>query len=448
MANPTGVYDDVLEAIDAAYEAQQILMRDFTTEDRDRFIDAIKQAFLEIVEQETIAEFEETGYGRLDQKIVKNIGTISTSENTSSVDSVVMASSKGLTVEYYAPYGLCGALTPVTNGLVTIASNTMTMLAAGNSIIFNCHPAAKLAGAKAVALVNKAITQAGGPANIATMAKEPTKESLDAILESPKVVLIIGTGSEEMVKIIMKSQKKVIAAGPGNPPTIVDESADLALAAEWLTFAVPFENNMLCITEKEIFVHEKVYDVFIKALTSKEGRQVRVLTAAETEKVLATALIPLDNGKYAANKKFVGKDANIILSAAGVEPSEGDLQMALVEVGADHPFVLTEQMMPIIPVVKVASYEEAAAGAVKAECGYRHSAAIWSNDWNHINDFGRRIQTSIFVANGATIAATGLGGTGNGSATIATTTGEGVTTAKTFTRVRRFSLGAGGGYIV
>jgi len=443
--NQTGVFENVNDAIDAAYEAQAILMRDFTTEDRDRFIEAIKQAFLGIVEQETRAEFEETGYGRLDQKIVKNIGTISTTENTSSVDSVVMASSKGLTVEYYAPYGLCGALTPVTNGLVTVASNTMTMLAAGNSIIFNCHPAAKLAGAKAVALVNRAVIDAGGPANIATMPKEPTKETLDAILESPKVSLIIGTGSEEMVRIIMGCSKKVIAAGPGNPPTIIDESADIEKAAFWLSFAVPFENNMLCITEKEIFVLAGAYDAFLAAMVEKG---VRILTAEEAEKVTATALIALEGGKHVADKKFVGKDANFILEAAGVTPSDYDLQLAFVEVAADHPFVVTEQMMPIVPVVKCATFEEAVEGAIVAEGGCRHSAAIWTNDWKHANEFGRRIQTTVFVQNGATIAATGLGGTGNGSATIATFTGEGITTAKTFTRVRRFAMGDGGGYIV
>ena len=356
-----------------------------------------------------------------------------------------MTSSKGVTVEFYAPYGLCGALTPVTNGLVTVACNTMTMLAAGNSIIFNCHPAAKLAGAKAVKLVNKSIIEAGGPANIATMAAEPTKESLDAILESPKVALIIGTGSEEMVRIIMKSSKKVIAAGPGNPPTIIDESADIAKAAHWLSFAMPFENNMLCITEKEVFVLDKVYDKFLAAMVEKGAR---ILNAEETEKVTATALIPMESGIPVANKKYIGQNANLILEAAGVRPSEGDLQLALIEVAADHPFVIAEQMMPIIPVVKCASFEEAVNGAVAAEHGFRHSAAVWSNNWDHVIEFGKRIDTAVFAHNGATIAATGLGGTGNGSATIATTTGEGVTTAKTFTRIRRFAMGDGGGWIL
>jgi propionaldehyde dehydrogenase len=445
MSDELGVFAQVEDAIDAAYEAQKILIRDYTTEDRDRFIKAIQSAFLEIVEEETRAEFEETGYGRLDQKIVKNIGTISEAETTESLNATVMASGKGVTVEFYAPYGLCGALTPVTNGLVTVASNTMTMLAAGNSIIFNCHPAAKLAGAKAVKLVNRSVIEAGGPANIATMAAEPTKASLDAILESPKVALIIGTGSEEMVKIIMKSSKKVIAAGPGNPPTIIDETADVAKAAHWLSFAVPFENNMLCVTEKEFFVLEKVYDEFVAAMVEKGAR---VLTAEEAEKVTATALIPTESGIPVANKKYVGKDANVILEAAGVTPNKDDLMLALIEVDAEHPFVIAEQMMPIIPVVKCQTFAEAVDGAVAAERGCRHSAAIWTNDWHHALEFGKRINTSIFVQNGATVAATGLGGTGNGSATIATYTGEGVTTAKTFTRIRRFAMGDGGGWIL
>lgn len=445
MTDELGVFTKVEDAIDAAYEAQKILVRDYTTEDRDEFIQAIQTAFLEIVEAETIAEFEETGYGRLDQKITKNIGTISEAETTADLEAKVMASSKGVTVEYYAPYGLCGALTPVTNGLVTVASNSMTMLAAGNTIIFNCHPAAKQAGAKAVRLVNKSVIEAGGPANIATMAAEPTKESLDAILESPKVSLIIGTGSEEMVKIIMKSSKKVIAAGPGNPPTIIDESADIEKASFWLSFAIPFENNMLCITEKEIFVLDKVYDQFLAAMREKG---VRLLTAEEADKVTATALVALDDGRHAADKRYVGKDANVILEASGVTPSEGDLLLCLIEVAKDHPFVLTEQMMPIVPVVRCSSFAEAMDAAVVAECGYRHSAAVWTNDWKHANEFGKRIDTSVFVHNGATVAATGIGGTGNGSATIATTTGEGVTTAKTFTRVRRFAMGDGGGWVL
>ena len=440
-----GVFDDVYEAIDAAYEAQKILMRDYTTMDRDRFIDQIKKEFLAIINEETIKEFNETGYGRIDEKLKKNYGSIADCKNTSCLKTEVFASSQGLTVEYSAPFGLVGALTPVTNGIATVACNAMTMVAAGNSIVFNCHPAAKQAGAMAVTLVNKAIIQAGGPPNLAVMCKEPTTDSLHAIMDSPKVRLLIGTGSESMVKLLMGSNKKVIAAGPGNPPTIVDETADIKFAAKSLYENVPFENNMLCVLEKEAFVVESVYEEFMDEMVKLGSR---ILTDEEVEKVIAASLIKGENGKYSANKKMVGQDANVVLKNAGVEPSEGDLRLCLIRADNDNPFVACEQMMPVFPVVKCKDFEEAMELAVQAEGGCRHSASIFTNDINRATEFGRRIDTTCFAQNGCAVASAGVGGTGEGSATIATTTGEGYTDPSTFTRRRRYAIGNGGGFVI
>lgn len=440
-----GVFDDVYEAIDAAYEAQKTLMRYYKTTDRDRFIAKIKEEFLKIIDEETIKEFNETGYGRIDQKLKKNFGSIQDCPDTSSLRTNVMASSNGLTIEYSAPFGLVGALTPVTNGIATVACNAMTMIAAGNSIVFNCHPAAKLAGAMAVTLVNKAVVECGGPENLATMCKDPTMDTLNAIMESPKVRLLIGTGSESMVKSIMSSSKKVIAAGPGNPPTVIDETADIKFAAQCLYENVPFENNMLCVLEKEAFVVESVYDEFIDEMVKLGSR---VLTDEETEKVIAASLVKGPDGKYTANKKMVGRDANVVLENAGVEPSEGDLRLCLILADNDNPFVACEQMMPVFPVVKCKDFEEAVELAVQAEGGCRHSASIFTNDINRAAEYGRRIDTACLAQNGCTVAATGVGGTGTGSATIATTTGEGFTNPSTFCRTRRFAMGNGGGFVI
>lgn len=440
-----GVFDNIQDAIDAAYEAQAILVRDYTTVDRDNFIAKIKEKFLAIINEETINEFNETGYGRLDEKLLKNYGSIAGSEDTSCLKNNVMASSKGLTVEYSAPYGLVGALTPVTNGIATVACNIMCMIAAGNSIVFNCHPAAKLAGAKAVSLANEAVVEAGGPPNLATMCRNPNTQTLDVILKSDKVNLLIGTGSEVMVNLLMSSNKKVIAAGPGNPPTVIDETADIKFAAQTLYMNVPFENNMLCITEKTAFVVEEVYDEFVNEMT-KLG--ARILTNEEADKVVAASLSLDEEGEYVANKTLVGRDTNIILKNAGVEPSEGDLRLAIILAENDNPYVRCEQMMPIFPVVKCKDVEQAMEWAKDSERNFRHSAAIWTNDITRATRFGQMMQTSCFAMNGATVAATGMGGTGFGSATIATGTGEGFTTPTTFTRIRRFAIGNGGGYVV
>lgn len=440
-----GVYEDVQEAIQAAYDAQKVLMSEYTTEDRDRFIAKIKEKFLEIIDQETEKEFVETGYGRLEDKLMKNRASIMEAVGTESLKPKVMASSKGLTVEYRAPYGLVAALTPVTNGLPTVACNSMAMIAAGNTIVFNAHPAGKEAAAKAVDLLNRAVIEAGGPANLATMPRIPTTDTLKAMMESPLVSLLIGTGGEGMVALLMSSKKKVIAAGPGNVPTIIDETADVKRAAETLMMNVPVENTMLCITEKEAFVVEDVFDEFMAEM-QKLG--ARLLTPEEAKKVADTALYQEESGKWMPVKKFVGRDPNVILEASGVEPSDFDLRLAIIDATADCPFVTCEQLMPIFPIVKCKDFAEAERLAVEMEHGYHHSAAIWTGDLERATHFGKLINTTCFAMNGATVAACGMGGTGTGSVTIATGTGEGFTDPATFTRVRRFAMANGAGYVV
>lgn len=437
-----GVFDDVQDAIDAAFEAQKEIAK-ATTMDRDKYIQAIKDKVLPVVEKETIREFEETGYGRLDQKLIKNVASVATNPGTEALKTEVFASSAGLTVEYDAPTGLIGALTPVTNGLVTVACNTMCMIAGGNTVTFNAHPAGKETAAIAVDLVNQAIVEAGGPVNCCTMVRIPTMETLDVIMESPKVSMLIGTGGEAMVHTLMSSSKKVIAAGPGNPPTIVDETTDVKAAAQALYGAVPFENNMLCVTEKEAFVVEAVYDQFIDEMVACGAR---LLTDEEVEKLVDACILKFDNGAFAAVKQYVGKDANVILEGAGCEPSEGDLQLAIFKADKDNPFVACEQMMPIFPIVKCADFDEALELAVKAEHGYRHSASCWSMDFERITRAAQELGVTNFAANGTTTAGTGVGGTGTGSATIATGTGEGFTDPSTFCRRRRVAFGGGLGY--
>lgn len=421
--NQLGVFDDVREAIQAAYDAQRVLMQDYTTEDRDRFIAKIKENFLKIIDEETTKEFVETGYGRLADKLMKNRGSIIEAAGTEALQPHAMASSKGLTVEYRAPYGLVAALTPVTNGLPTVACNTIAMIAAGNSIVFNAHPAGKLA----------------------TMPRTPNTETLKEMMESPLVSLLIGTGGESMVELLMSSKKKVIAAGPGNVPVIIDETADVKAAAQTLMQNVPVENTMLCITEKEAFVVEDVYDEF---LAEMQRLGARLLTPEEAQKVAAVAVHQESSGKWMPEKKFVGRDPNVILEAAGVTPSDFDLRLAIIEADMDCPFVPCEQLMPIFPIVKVKDFAEAERLAVETEHGYHHSAAIWTGSLERATHFGKLINTTCFAMNGATVAACGMGGTGTGSVTIATGTGEGFTTPASFTRVRRFAMGNGSGYVV
>jgi propionaldehyde dehydrogenase len=444
MSKLLGVFETAREACAAATAAQKKLVREYTLEDRDRFIDNIRNKIMPNMEMLAKLEFEETGYGRYEDKIAKNTGAVMLSQGTEAIPQNMYASDKGLTVEYYAPFGVVGAVTPVTNPAATIIGNGIANVAAGNAVVFNAHPGAKKTSATTVNLVNEAITEAGGPGDLFTMIGEPTLASLDEIMTYPSVKLLVGTGGPAMVRTLMASGKKVIAAGAGNPPSIIDETVDLAQAAAGVCASASFDNNLLCIAEKEIFVVNRIFDDFMKELEAVGAYR---LSKEDGKKLTKICLVQTPDGGYAANKKYVGKYANVILKAAGIA-IDSDPRIAIFEAQNEDPLVQTEQMMPIIPVVRCRDFQEAMERAVAAEHDFKHSASIWSNDINRVTAFGKVINTTIFVQNGGTMAAFGIGGSGTNSPTIATPTGEGVTGPQSFVRRRRFCMAGGGNYLL
>lgn len=444
MSTQMGVFDKVADAIEAARLAQIELVTKHTLEDRDNFIGNIRKLFMANMDMLTQYELDESGYGRIEDKVAKTTGAVMLSQGTEALPQNMYASDKGLTVEYYAPYGVIGGVTPVTNPIATVAGNGIACVASGNAIVFNAHPAAKGCTAAAVHLINQAVVEAGGPCNLICMVKVPTMETLDEIMASKHIQLLVGTGGPGMVKTLMKSGKKVVAAGAGNPPSIIDETADLAKAAEGIYGSSSFDNNLLCIAEKEIFVVDAIFDDFMKELEKVGAYR---LTREQADKVTEIGLVKTPDGEYVANKKMVGKCANVILAAAGIN-IDTDPRIAIFEAQNDEPYVQTEQMMPIIPVVRCKDFAEAMERAVYAEHGNRHSASIWSMNIDRVTAFGRVINTTIYVQNGGTMAAFGIGGSGTNSPTIATPTGEGVTGPGTFTRRRRFCMAGGGNYLL
>jgi propionaldehyde dehydrogenase len=439
-----GVFATANEACAAAAEAQKKLVEDFTLEDRDRFIQAIRDKIMPVMESFALSEFNETGYGRIEDKMAKNTGAVMLSQGTEAIPHNMYATDQGLTVEYYAPYGVVGAVTPVTNPTATIIGNGLANIAAGNSVVFNAHPGAKETSAKTVELVNEAVVEAGGPENLLTMPYPPTLSTLDEIMAYPSVKLLVGTGGPAMVKTLMSSGKKVIAAGAGNPPSIIDSTADLKKAAPGLLASASFDNNLLCIAEKEIFVVEDVFDEFLQEF---EAAGAYLLTPEQGQAVSKLCYVQLEDGTYVANKQHVGKMANTILAAAGIE-IDTDPRLAVYVTDFNDPLVHTEQMMPIIPIVRCKDFEQAKMWAFEAEHDNKHSASIWSKDIDHVTEFGTIINTTIFVQNGGTMAAFGLGGSGTNAPTIATPTGEGVTGPQSFVRRRRFCMADGGNYLL
>jgi acyl-CoA reductase-like NAD-dependent aldehyde dehydrogenase len=356
------------------------------------------------------------------------------------VEPAAYSDEHGLTITERAPYGVIGAITPVTNPLATITCNSIGMIAAGNSVVFNVHPNAKRVSCRLVTLLNDAIVREGGPQNLLCAPANPTIESASELMKHRGVALLVVTGGPGVVKAAMGSGKKAICAGPGNPPCVVDQTADLVKAGRDIVAGAGFDNNVVCTCEKEILAVESIADR-LKEEMRKNG--AFELTGAQIETVTRLVLPQAHEagpGKASPpNKDLVGKDPHVIARAAGIEVPV-DTKILLMEVGADHPLVWSEQLMPVIPLVRMRNVDEAIDFAVKVEHGFRHSAMIHSHDIEKLSRMAKLMNCSLFVKNGPNFAGLGQGGAGYTSFTIASPTGEGITRARTFTRERRCTL--------
>jgi len=432
-----GVYSNINNAITAA-ELAFIELNKLSLETRKNIIANIRKFCLE--NNTFMSKFaqEETGLGRWEDKFLKNELGINKTPGVEDIIPETFSDDHGLTLVERAPYGVIGSITPTTNSTITIISNAIGMIAAGNAVVFNPHPAAKKVSCYLISLINRAIIEAGGPANLVTCIDEPTIESAKELMSHNKIAIMVVTGGPAVVKTAMNSGKKVIAAGPGNPPVVVDETADLVKAGKAIVDGASFDNNLICICEKEIICVASVADK-LKEEMKKNGAyelnedQIKKIT----ELVISEPGGPGNEG--AANKKFVGKNADFIAKEIGliVPPTT---RLLLCEVNRDHPLVWTEQLMPVMPLVRVKDVDVAIDLAVECEHGFRHTAIMHSLNIAKLSKMARMMNCSIFIKNGPSYAGLGFGGAGFASFTIASPTGEGVTRARTFTRERRCTL--------
>jgi len=432
-----GVFATTDEAVRAATAAQLELVRR-SMDDRAKVVGIIKRICDERAEEFAKLEFEETGIGRLDHKVEK-LRLLKRVPGTEVLETEARGDSTGVDLIAAAPWGVIGMVTPATHSIPTLASNAINAIAAGNAAVFSPHPAASACFAAALKEFNRAIVREAGLRDLLCMHRLPSIATAEELFSHRGVALLCVTGGPVVVKAAMKSGKRVIAAGPGNPPVVVDATADLDRAARDIIRGAAFDNNLLCIGEKEVFVVDSVAEAFKAAM---RGAGAVELAAAEIAKLTSAALTvdPRHDGHIFPRRGFVGAGAEVLARAAGREvPAGTDLLFG--ETDEKHPFVVAEQMMPFIPVVRAKTVDEAIEMAAHAEHGFRHTAIIHSNDLAAVTRMARRLNTTLFVQNGACAAALGLDGPGYLSYSIATPTGEGVTTPLTFTRQRQLVLG-------
>lgn len=425
-----GVFADVDSAVESAREAFERLGAAGLAV-RRRIIAEMRAEAHQHVDTISQMAVEETGLGRVDQKVIKNRLVIDKTPGCEVVEPTAFSGDDGLTIEEYAPWGVIGAITPTTNPTETIICNAIGMLAAGNSVVFNAHPKAKQVSAYTVDFLNAASVRAGGPENLVCCTEEPTIELAQRLMRHAGVRLLVVTGGPGVVAEAMGAGKKVIAAGPGNPPAVVDATADLSVAGEGIVKGVSLDNNIVCTAEKEIIAVSEIADA-LKVEMKRHGAYE--LTGDETRRL--ENLVLDDKGP---NRAWVGQDARSILREIGVN-APADTLMAFAEVPEEHPFIQHELLMPVTGLARARDAREAIRMAVRAEQGNGHTACMYSKNIEHLHLMARAINTSIFTKNAPTYAGLGLGGEGYCSFTIASPTGEGLTTAEHFSRRRRCTL--------
>jgi acyl-CoA reductase-like NAD-dependent aldehyde dehydrogenase len=425
-----GIFPDVDSAAKAARKAFE--QYDRTPIDvRNKMIEAMRKATLDHVRELSDYAVAETGLGRADDKVKKNTLVATRTPGTEILRPITYSGDDGLMITERAPYGVFGAITPTTNPTETICNNAIGMLAGGNAVVFNTHPSAWRVCAWHVHLLNEAIVAAGGPDNLVCSVAEPTIESAQALMRHALVRILAVTGGPGVVKEAMNSGKRAIAAGPGNPPAVVDETAHLDVAARGIVEGASIDNNIICTAEKEVCAVSAITDR-LKELLVREGcylmndKQVRALESVILE------------GDH-TNKKFVGKNASQILKQIGVHVGD-DCRLAIAELPEEHPFVQHELLMPVLGIVRYPDVAAAIAGAKRCEHGFGHTAVMYGTNIDALSAMARTINTSIFVKNGSNLAGLGYHGEGYTSFTIASPTGEGLTTAISFTRERRCTL--------
>ena len=434
--------DGVFTSIDDAIIAAKIAQKDFaklSLEIRDNIIKNMKKVALENADLLGKMAVEETGMGKMPDKADKIRLCANKTPGVEDVKPMVYTGDHGMVLEERAPYGVIGSITPSTNPPSTIVNNGISAIAGGNAIVFNPHPVAKNVSNKTVQLMYNAIIEAGGPKNIICSVESPTQESSEKLMKHTDINLPLATGGEFMVHLAMNSGKKTIVGGPGNPPCLVDETADIDKAAKDIVISSSFDNNVVCILEKEVFVVESVADQLIAAM---KDHNVYEIKGDDITKITELIIAKDEGAGYRVptiNKKYVGKDPYIILKDAGIVIPE-DTRLAIMQVEWDHPLVQVEQLLPILPIVRVKDWEDGAMHSFETEHHYRHTFIMHSTNIDRLSYMAKECDASIFVKNGMSLQGLGFMGEGPTTMTIATPTGDGITTAITFTRRRRCAL--------
>jgi aldehyde dehydrogenase len=432
-ASQLGIFNTVDEAVEAAHRAQAAIR---TLELRDKIIANQRHRLTEQARSLAEDAVAETGLGNVESKVLKNQLVIDRTPGTEDLVPEILSGDHGLTLTELAPWGVIGAVTPSTNPAATIINNGISMIASGNAVVFGAHPQAKGVTNRTIHIMNTAAVEVGGPKTLLTAVAEPSIEAAQQLFQHPGIDLLVVTGGGAVVRAAQKSNKRVIAAGPGNPPVVVDASADIARAATDIVRGASFDNNVVCTCEKEILAEAPIADELLEELQRNDAV---LLTPNEAESLARAMLNDYPGPEPRMNKEYVGKGPSVLAKLIGKHVPEGT-KLLLAETDRHHPFAVLELLTPVVPLIRCPDVDTAIDWAVELEHDFKHTACMHSKNLDHLHRMAVEMNCSIFVKNGPNLAGLGFGGEGPTAMTISTPTGEGPTSARTFVRRRRCTL--------
>jgi aldehyde dehydrogenase len=432
-----GIHAGIDEAVRAARRAF-LEYREMGLESRKTIVESMRAAMLREGDRLAYLAAQETGVGRAEDKVIKNRLVTTKTPGPEDLEPHVVTGDAGMMITEFAPYGVIASITPTTNPTSTIINNSISIVSAGNAVVFNVHPNAALVSVENIKLLNRAITASGGPPDLITAIPQPTLDSAREVMHHPDVRVLLVTGGPGVVQEALKTNKKAITAGPGNPPAVVDQTADVEAAGRDIVRGASFDNNVICTDEKTTIVVDTVADRLIQAMVANGSYRLKEHELKRLERVIFRDMGPPDKPGM-INPQWIGKNASRILSEIGITVPD-EIRLLVAEVPREHNLVWTEQMLPVMPVVRVHNVDDAIDLAVRSEHGFRHTASIHSTNVDTITRMARAMNCSIFVANGPNYAGLGEGGEGFTSFSIASPTGEGLTRPRNFSRVRRISV--------
>ncbi len=427
----SGIFQNVSDAVRAASLAYREYKK-VSIQKRYEIVAAMREAAIKNAEMMAREAVEETKMGRVPDKIQKILLSAKRTPGPEDLVPRAISGDHGLMLEERGAYGVIASITPSTNPVATVINNSITMLSAGNTVVYGFHPSAKKCCAKMVSILNEAIIAVGGPGNLINAIETPSMEASTELMRHDDVKLVCVTGGPGVVKVAFSCGKKVVAAGPGNPPVVIDETADLDKAAKDVVDGASFDNNVMCIAEKECIILNPVFDKVREKMKQHGAFEIKGEEINKLMNVLFDS-----NGQLI--RKWCGKDARVILKEIGIHVSD-DIKLIIAEVDSKHPFVEEEMLMPVLPLIRANDIDEAIDIAIEAEHGYFHTAMMHSHDLVNLHKMASRINTTIFVKNGPSYSGLGFNGEGHTTLTIAGPTGEGCTTPRSFTRERRCVL--------